>query len=302
VSQGDAQTFNITPHPNYHVADVLINGISIGPVTGYTFTNVTQDSSITALFAIDTYMFTATTGENGSISPQGVIEVDHGSSFTFTIRPDENYQVKDVRVDGQSVGAITTYTLFDIKANHTIIAVFLADNQLPGDKIGVTVYEDAEDGTTNGWVIYDNKPQGAEITNVYDQERQSRVIQLSGSGRRNGYRLRNDDLSPWQNSTQFVIEWAMKYSEKFSIYVELETTAGRRYLLYTAVDNNKNQKREYVHYGLGSGLYDGQWHTVVRDLQVDLEKAQPSVTILEVNGFLVRSNGKIDDVKLKATK
>ena len=62
-------------------------------------------------------------------------------------------------------------------------------------------YEDAEDETINGWEIYDNEPTGAEIINVFDEERQSRIIQFSGAGWQNGYRLRNDDLTKWHNSS-----------------------------------------------------------------------------------------------------
>lgn len=54
----------------------------------------------------------------------------------------------------------------------------------------------------------------------------------------------------------------------------------------------------YVFHGLESDVIDGQWHTFVRDLQSDLEEAQPGVTILEVNGFLIRGSGWVDDIKL----
>ena len=55
---------------------------------------------------------------------------------------------------------------------------------------------------------------------------------------------------------------------------------------------------EYVHHGLGSSVIDGQWHTFTRDLQTDLGDAQPGVTILEVNGFLIRGSGKVDSIGL----
>ncbi len=76
-------------------------------------------------------------------------------------------------------------------------------------------YEDAEDGSTDGWVVYDNDPAGGEILNVYDGECRSRVIELSGSGTANGYRLRNDNGTKWHNTFHFVIEWSMAYSERF---------------------------------------------------------------------------------------
>ena len=56
-----------------------------------------------------------------------------------------------------------------------------------------TIYEDAEDGTIRGWKVYDDDPTGAEISNIFDEVRQSQVIRLSGSGKSNGYRLRNVD-------------------------------------------------------------------------------------------------------------
>ena len=37
----------------------------------------------------------------------------------------------------------------------------------------------------------------------------------------------------------------------------------------------------------------------MRDLQTDLDEAQSLVTILKVNGFLIRGSGKVDDIKLK---
>jgi hypothetical protein len=40
----------------------------------------------------------------------------------------------------------------------------------------------------------------------------------------------------------------------------------------------------------------------VRDLQADLKVAQPGVTILEVNGFLIRGSGRVDDIALLAVQ
>jgi len=165
---------------------------------------------------------------------------------------------------------------------------------------GDTVYEDAEDRKTYGWAVYDNNPKRARIRNVFDDQRQSRVIQLNGSGTANGYRLRNEDGSLWHNSEQFTIQWSMKYDEGFVVYLDVQTTAGHRYLYYTPLDYDRLGRWGYVHHGLGSSVTDGQWHTFTRDLQADLEDAQPGVNILEVNGFLVRGSGSMDDIQLKS--
>ena len=62
------------------------------------------------------YTITATAGEGGSITPAGAVSVKEGASQTFAIA--------DVLVDGQSVGAVDSYTFENVTANHTIAALF----------------------------------------------------------------------------------------------------------------------------------------------------------------------------------
>lgn len=50
VKYGENQTFNITPNIGYNIADVQVNGVSVGPVSSYAFSNVVTNSSITANF------------------------------------------------------------------------------------------------------------------------------------------------------------------------------------------------------------------------------------------------------------
>jgi hypothetical protein len=165
-----------------------------------------------------------------------------------------------------------------------------------------SVYEDAEDGNTDGWLIIDATPAGATVGNVYDADLGSRVIELAGNGTYNAYQLDGEDGSPWYNSSQFVFEVSLKFSEYFIIYIEMETTTGRRYLRYEPVNWTGLGSAEVVHHGLGSYLIDGQWHTIARDLAADLQEAQPEVTILEVNGILIRGSGRLDDITLKSTQ
>ena len=164
-----------------------------------------------------------------------------------------------------------------------------------------TIYEDAEDGATEGWQVYLDISDGTvvpRIDNIHDDARAGRVIQLIGAGTDHGYKLTNTDLTAWGNTTQFFIEWSLNYSEYFELYVDVETTAGHRYLYYTPTDDNSLGSGEYVRHGIGSGVIDGAWHTFARDLQADLRAAQPDASVLEVNGFLIRGSGMIDDIKL----
>src|SRR2546427_553758 len=127
VNSGASQAFTITPDAGYHVADVLVDGSSVGAVTSYTFTNVTADHTIAASFAINTYTLTASAGANGAISPSGAVAVNSGASQAFTITPDAGYHVADVLVDGSSVGPVTSYSFTNVTATHTIAASFAID-------------------------------------------------------------------------------------------------------------------------------------------------------------------------------
>ena len=70
------------------------------------------------------YTITATAGEGGSITPAGAVSVKEGASQTFAIAAQEGYAIADVLADGQSVGAVDSYTFENVTANHTIAAVF----------------------------------------------------------------------------------------------------------------------------------------------------------------------------------
>lgn len=169
---------------------------------------------------------------------------------------------------------------------------------VPTEQLTTTVYEDAEDFTIDGWFLYDGDPNTGRVRNVYDEYRGNQVIELSGSGVDHGFALADSDQAPWHNAWEPVIEWSLKIETEFFVYVDVDTTAGHRYLEYTASDSDDLGSGEYVHHGLGSDTTLGEWFTFVRDLQADLEQAQPGEKILEVNAFLIRGSGRIDDIKL----
>jgi hypothetical protein len=66
VNHGSGATVAITPIANYHVADVLVDGVSVGAVTSYSFQNVTAGHTISATFAINTYTLAITKAGTGS--------------------------------------------------------------------------------------------------------------------------------------------------------------------------------------------------------------------------------------------
>lgn len=189
--------------------------------------------------------------------------------------------------------------LTDVSSNQIITVTECGKSEIYPQTI--SVYEDAEDGQTVGWTIYDSAPSGAHFSNICDLDREGRVIELSGTLQDNGFRLLDSGLKTWKNSEQFFIEWSMQFDSPYTIFVELQTTAGRRFLTYQPVDNNSLGSGEYVYYGLGSNTDDGVWLDFARDLQADLAAAQPGVVINEVNAFLVRGSGRLDDIRLQAS-
>ena len=130
VPDGGSQAFSITPDACYVVDDVVVDGVSKGAQSSWTFTNVTEDHTISASFAsTGSLTITASAESNGSISPSGAVSVSCGANQSFTITPDGGYEILDVIVDGVSKGAQTSWSFNNVTADHTISASFgaLAD-------------------------------------------------------------------------------------------------------------------------------------------------------------------------------
>ncbi|WP_201326990.1 SBBP repeat-containing protein [Thermotomaculum hydrothermale] len=133
VNVGDDITFTISANSGYHIKDVLVDGSSVGAVSSYTFQRVTSNHSIEAQFEANsqiTYSITATAGTGGTINPSGNVTVNEGVDISFTISANSGYHIKDVLVDGSSVGAVSTYTFQNVTSNHTIEAQFEANSQI----------------------------------------------------------------------------------------------------------------------------------------------------------------------------
>src|SRR5207253_3531355 len=91
VAPGATLAITIAPAANYHVADVLVDGSSVGAVTSFTFTNVTANHTLAATFAIDQFAVTASSGPNGTLTCSS--PVDYGQSSKCTIAPAAGYQL-----------------------------------------------------------------------------------------------------------------------------------------------------------------------------------------------------------------
>ena len=167
VNHGADQTFTISPAANHHVDDVLVDGVSVGAVTSYTFPNVTTSHTIEASFAIDTHVVTASSGAHGTITPAGAVSVAHGDDQTFLVDADPSYEIADVLVDGGSVGAVTSYTFSAVSAAHTIEATFEPLQQAATVTIAPASLSATYDGAPKA-VSVTTLPPGLTFSVTYD--------------------------------------------------------------------------------------------------------------------------------------
>ena len=99
---------------------------------------------------VTSYTITATAGEGGSISPDGQVTVEAGKDQSFTITAADGYVIEDVLVDGQSVGAVESYTFTAVDADHTITASFTAES---GEKLLFDNDFESDSFPGNGWTV-----------------------------------------------------------------------------------------------------------------------------------------------------
>ena len=88
------------------------------------------------------YTIEAEAGRGGEITPDGRVRVDRGDNQTFRITADEGYEIADVIVDGESVGAVSSYTFENVRKNHTISVTFTEDEPVA----------DPDDTGVSGWL------------------------------------------------------------------------------------------------------------------------------------------------------
>jgi len=123
VNQGASKSFNINPNTGYAIASLIVDGSPVTVASSYTFSNVQDNHTITATFAIMNFTLTVTQNVNGDISPE-TTNINCGESQTFSITPEIGYAIASLNVDGSSVEPTSSYTFINVKADHNITATF----------------------------------------------------------------------------------------------------------------------------------------------------------------------------------
>jgi hypothetical protein len=89
----------------------------------------------------------------------------------------------------------------------------------------------------------------------------------------------------------------MKFSEDFVISIAVNTTNGPRILSYTADEIDPPATDSEIYRGLGDSSKNGTWRTYIIDLGYDLRDAEPGNSIVELLGFYVSGNGRVDNIQ-----
>ena len=196
VKKGTSKTFNVVPATGYEVANVVVDGTDLGPISYYTFERVGTDHTISATFqkaqaggeiAIFSVL-TTVAGEGGAVQPAGQTKVATGETVNVTFVPDEGYQLASVKVNGRKVEVTDNTYALTMDQNYAVTADFEVIPDVPqvmfendfesvsGDKFpfhGWTVKGQDTNSTWKQYTYYNWKSEGndskhAYITNDWD--------------------------------------------------------------------------------------------------------------------------------------
>lgn len=125
VGHGLTTAFTVTPAVGYTAA---VGGTCGGALVGNTYTTnaITGACTVSATFALNSYLVTPSAGANGTISPTMAVAVNHGATTVFTVTANAGFFAT---VGGTCTGTLvgTTYTTNAITSACTVSATFAAN-------------------------------------------------------------------------------------------------------------------------------------------------------------------------------
>ncbi len=128
VASGSDYFISVRPEAGYTVTAATVDGADVLGVVrangGYQFTNITAAHTFVVTFTADeAYTVTVGATSNGTVTP-GTESIVKGKSATFYFTPAAGYAIRDVKVDGTSVGTPSFFTFTDVATNHSLDVTF----------------------------------------------------------------------------------------------------------------------------------------------------------------------------------
>ncbi len=223
VIENSTLVYLITAESGYYIKDVKVDGQSVGDIDSYTFENVQANHVITASFERNHYTITASAEAHGVISPSGASTVTENSTQRYTIAADNNYLIKDVVVDGESKGAISSYTFNDVKTDHTIVASFVLD----GFTIAATAEKHGTITPSGNQIVLEGSDQLFEIAADEGYRISSVLVDGANIGKPSSYKFENINANHSIQATFAKVlsdadDKADSIDESFSVYATIK--------------------------------------------------------------------------------
>lgn len=124
LNRFEQKTFVFTPDAGYRVKDVLINGVSVGAVSSYTFTNVRADQTLLVEFERITHTVHVICGENGTADRTGALQVIRGENLVLRIIANEKFHIDTIKINGEIVASANPLTIENITQDLTVEITF----------------------------------------------------------------------------------------------------------------------------------------------------------------------------------
>ncbi len=148
VRKGGSITLTFTPHMNYVIEKVKVDGIEVQLTSDNTFTiqNVTQSHSVVVSFVPDSsvddtvYKVDVKSSSGGTVTPESQQLVKSGDDVTFTFKPDSGYELDYILVNGTKKEVTeNTYTIEKVIVDYTLEVFF---KQIQGNISGDINWDD----------------------------------------------------------------------------------------------------------------------------------------------------------------
>lgn len=205
---GQTCTVSASANSSYTFTNWTENGNQVSTNTNYSFT-VTGNRNLVANFTQNAHTIHASAGANGIITPSGTVTVAHGANQTFSMIPDSDYEVQEVYIDGNPVGAMTSYTFTNVTADHYIHVTFShVDAVGENNSNSINVYPNP----TKGEVILEGEGLShVRIVNafgqtVYNTKVEDDQVRIDLSGMAKGIYMMHIEAENGQTVKKIVVE------------------------------------------------------------------------------------------------
>lgn len=162
----------------------------------------------------------------------------------------------------------------------------------------ITILDNAQRPQMSSWKVEgaDANKFSVEYVNGGKEIRKN-IIKLKGNGLNTSFVFKGAKGNELDLPGYKILQWKMKYDEPFMFQVNVTTSEGKKYLLYSDLNERVNNDDVYFHIGLGSKYTNGKWHTVTRNIEADIVSMLPGVKLISIDVISFRGSGYLDDIK-----